>query len=68
MKRKEKIEYVIGDVRMISKFLFLPEFTINSWKWLQFAHIEQQLKSTVEFDHNGNAVEGTYWSNIRFLD
>lgn len=68
MKRKEEIEYGIGDVRVVSKFLFLPRFTRHEWKWLQFTHIEQQLRSTVEFDHNGNAMEGSYWNNIRFMD
>lgn len=65
-KVKEKRLYVIGDQRIIKKFLWLPKAIGNEVRWLEKVKIKQELRQYVILDEHFHP--SNRWEDLEFIE
>lgn len=63
IKLKEKIKPIIGNKRIIEKFLWFPKKINLEIRWLERAKIEQECRWCLYEP----GISGHYWSNLKFI-
>ena len=66
-KIKEKIKPKIGDMKIVTKFAWLPvRVNATTIIWLEKYYIKYQLCNGNQLDYNGNLVKYTKWIELEF--
>lgn len=64
-KKKDKHHPEDGEIRIITRFLFIPKYFEKEYRWLEIVKIQQRYAGVI-IDY-GNILGG-YWVNVKWVD
>lgn len=68
MRWKESPPVVPGDTRIRSKFLLLPRFVGNEWRWLERARWKEQARIVCRPNKTGITLRVVEWFPEEWCD